>query len=84
MILAHEQNVWFIETVRLLQGRLVTLSCTRDLSVKMYNECFPHISKTLQKDMFFSQSSNGAGKNEFISQYTCLKTHFSEMMKQNK
>ena len=38
----------------------------------------------LQKDMFFSQSSNGAGKNEFISQYTCLKTHFSEMMKQNK
>ena len=26
---------------------------------------------------FFSQGSNGAGKNEFVSQYSCLHLHFS-------
>ena len=28
----------------------------------MYNGCFSHMSKTLQKDYFFSQGSNGAAK----------------------
>ena len=28
----------------------------------MYNGCFSHMSKTLQKDSFFSQGSNGAAK----------------------
>ena len=36
----------------------------------MYNECFSHKSKVLQKGFFFSQGSNGAGKNEFVSQNT--------------
>ena len=35
----------------------------------MYSECFLHTSKTLQRNLFFSQGSNGAGKNEFVSQY---------------
>ena len=33
------------------------------------------MSKMLQKDTFFSKRSNGAGKNEFVSQFTCLKAH---------
>ena len=28
-----------------------------------------------ERYLFFSQSSNGAGKNEFASQFTCLKPH---------
>ena len=30
-----------------------------------------------ERYFFFSQGSNGAGKNEFVSQYTCLQPHLS-------
>ena len=30
---------------------------------------------------FFSQGSNGAGKNEFVSQCTCSQPHFSVQQK---
>ena len=30
-----------------------------------------------ERYVFFSQGSNGAGKSEFGSQYTCLQPHFS-------
>ena len=34
----------------------------------MHNECFSHMSKTLQKNFFFSQGSNGAVKiNSYLS-----------------
>ena len=36
-----------------------------------------HEQDVTERYLFFSQVSNGAGKNEFISQYTCLQTHFS-------
>ena len=45
----------------------------------MYNECFLHMSKMLQKE------SNCAGKNEFVSQHTCLQPLFSlSNIKDNK
>ena len=28
-----------------------------------------------ERYLFFSEGSNGAGKNEFISQFTCLQHH---------
>ena len=30
-----------------------------------------------ERYFFFSQGSNSVGKNEFVSQYTCLQPHFS-------
>ena len=43
----------------------------------MYNECFAHEQDVTERYFFFSQGSNGAGKNEFVSQYSCLHPHFS-------
>ena len=40
----------------------------------MCNEWFSH-NKLLQNDISFS-ISNGAGKNEFVSQFTYLQPHF--------
>ena len=34
-----------------------------------------------ERCFFFSQDSDGTGKNEFISQYTCLQHHFSAKYK---
>ena len=36
-----------------------------------------HEQDVTQRYFSFSSSSNGAGKNEFVSQYTCLQPHFS-------
>ena len=36
-----------------------------------------HAQDITGRYFFFSQGSNGAGKNEFISQYTYLEAHFS-------
>ena len=36
-----------------------------------------HEQDITERYFFFSQGSNGAGKNEFVSQYTCLQSHFS-------
>ena len=33
------------------------------------------MSKTVQKDYFFSYGSNDADKNEFVFQFTCLQPH---------
>ena len=38
----------------------------------MYNEQFSHM-----RYFFFSQGSNGKGKDVFVFQYTCLQPHFS-------
>ena len=35
-----------------------------------------HVEVVAESYFFFSQGSNGAGKNEFISQFTCLLSHF--------
>ena len=44
----------------------------------MCNECFSHMSKTLQKDISVSHmTQNSAGKNKFASQHACLWPHFS-------
>ena len=51
----------------------------------MYNECFLHMSKTLTERYFFlSHVSNGTGKNDFVSQYTCLKASFLRQIKDIK
>ena len=36
-----------------------------------------HEQDAVERYFLFSQGSNGAGKNEFISQYACLRPHFS-------
>ena len=36
-----------------------------------------HEQDVPERYFFFSQSSNGAGKNEFVSQYTSLQPRFS-------
>ena len=36
-----------------------------------------HGQDVTERHLFFSQLSNAAGKNEFISQWTCLEPHFS-------
>ena len=41
-----------------------------------------HEQDITERYFFFSQGSNGAGKNEFISHCTCLQPHFS--IKYNK
>ena len=33
--------------------------------------------KVTESYFLFSQGSNGAGKNDFVLQYTCLQPHFS-------
>ena len=35
-----------------------------------------HEQDVTERYFFFSQGSNGAGKNEFVSQYTCLQPQF--------
>ena len=35
-----------------------------------------HEEDVTERYFFFSQGSNGADKNEFVSQYTCLQPHF--------
>ena len=34
-----------------------------------------HEQDDTERYFFFSQGSNGAGKNEFVSQFTCLQPH---------
>ena len=36
-----------------------------------------HEQDVTERYFFFSQGLNGAGKNEFVSQYICLQPHFS-------
>ena len=36
-----------------------------------------HEQDVTERYFFFSQGSNGAGKNEFVSQYSCLHPNFS-------
>ena len=36
-----------------------------------------HEQDVAERYFFFSQGSNEAGKNEFVSYYTCLHPHFS-------
>ena len=36
-----------------------------------------HEQDVTERYFFFSQGLNGASKNEFASQYTCLQLHFS-------
>ena len=35
-----------------------------------------HEKDNTERYFFFSQSSNGAGKNQFVFQFTCLQPHF--------
>ena len=42
----------------------------------MYNECLSHM-----RYFFFSQGSNGTGKNEFVSQYTFYSLIFPSNIK---
>ena len=34
-----------------------------------------HEQDVTERYFFFSKGSNGAGKNEFVPQFTCLKPH---------
>ena len=36
-----------------------------------------HEQDVAERCLFFSKGSIGAGKNEFVSHYTCLQPHFS-------
>ena len=36
-----------------------------------------HEQDVTKRSLFFSQGSNGAGKNKSVSQNTCLLSHFS-------
>ena len=42
-----------------------------------------HEQDITERYFFFSEGSNGAGKNEFISQFTCLQLHFYIMKVEN-
>ena len=35
-----------------------------------------HEKDNTERYFFFSQTSNGAGKNQFVFQFTCLQPHF--------
>ena len=39
----------------------------------------PHEQDVTERYFFFSKVSNGAGKNEFISKFTCLQPHLYEI-----
>ena len=39
----------------------------------------PHEQDVPERYFFFSKVSNGAGKNEFISKFTCLQPHLYEI-----